>query len=164
MRWLRRSGRRRRTRRGRLFEELMVRHFQLNPTHTLAKADIDSFFTASQQPRGDLPPDAGGCFPPPTGRQDMLEPARPGSYRTPRAARPKAMPLGALPVGSAHPVLRRRDNGYWEMPGGVLEPAEQPEDGARREVILEAREARWMTRDEITAPWIHPMQSVCWVP
>lgn len=86
-------------------------------------------------------------------------------------------------------VIRRRDNGCWEMPGGVLELAEQFEDGVRREVAEEtgmvvhvdqltgvyknisrgivalgyrcrpsdqsthatdeAREVRWMTRDEI---------------
>src|SRR5699024_8689690 len=84
----------------------------------------------------------------------------------------------------------RRDNGHWEMPGGVLELSEQFEDGVRREVAEEtgmvvhvdqltgvyknmsrgivalvyrcrpsdqpthateeAREVRWMTRDEIT--------------
>src|SRR5699024_11091910 len=100
----------------------------------------------------------------PTVRKVIDYPSSTDVASTPRAARPKEKPLGALLVVIAHPVLRRRDNWYWEMPGGVLEPAEQPEDGARREVILEAREARWMTRDEITAPWIHPMQSVCWVP
>lgn len=87
-------------------------------------------------------------------------------------------------------VIRRRDNGHWEMPGGVLELAESVKDGVRREVAEEtgmavevdqltgvyknmprgivalvfrcrpsdqpthateeAREVRWMTRDEIT--------------
>ncbi|PRX47568.1 ADP-ribose pyrophosphatase YjhB (NUDIX family) [Prauserella shujinwangii] len=87
-------------------------------------------------------------------------------------------------------VIRRRDNGHWEMPGGVLELGESFEDGVRREVAEEtgmtveverltgvyknitrgivalvfrcrpgeqpihptdeAREVRWMTRDEIT--------------
>ncbi len=31
-------------------------------------------------------------------------------------------------------VIRRRDNGHWEPPGGVLELGEQFEDGVRREV------------------------------
>src|SRR5690606_2648449 len=88
-------------------------------------------------------------------------------------------------------VIRRRDNGHWEMPGGVLELGESFEDGVRREVAEEtgmtvdverltgvyknlnrgivalvfrcrpgngnvhstdeARDVRWMTRDEVTA-------------
>ncbi|OLT48764.1 NUDIX hydrolase [Saccharomonospora sp. CUA-673] len=88
-------------------------------------------------------------------------------------------------------VIRRRDNGRWEMPGGVLELGESFEDGVRREVAEEtgmsveverltgvyknlsrgivalvfrckpgssdlvaqtdeAREVRWMNRDEVT--------------
>ncbi|MDA0564605.1 NUDIX domain-containing protein [Streptomonospora sp. S1-112] len=31
-------------------------------------------------------------------------------------------------------AIRRRDNGAWELPGGVLEIAEAPEDGVVREV------------------------------
>jgi len=31
-------------------------------------------------------------------------------------------------------VIRRRDNGHWEPPGGVLELDESVEDGVRREV------------------------------
>lgn len=31
-------------------------------------------------------------------------------------------------------VIRRADNGAWELPGGVLELAEAPEDGVHREV------------------------------
>ncbi|MDA8370633.1 MAG: NUDIX domain-containing protein [Nocardiopsaceae bacterium] len=31
-------------------------------------------------------------------------------------------------------AIRRRDNGTWELPGGVLEIAEAPEDGVTREV------------------------------
>lgn len=31
-------------------------------------------------------------------------------------------------------LIRRRDNGHWEPPGGVLELAEDIEDGLRREV------------------------------
>ncbi len=31
-------------------------------------------------------------------------------------------------------VIRRADNGAWELPGGVLELAETPEDGVVREV------------------------------
>lgn len=34
-------------------------------------------------------------------------------------------------------VIRRADNGAWEPPGGVLELAEAPEDGVRREVYEE---------------------------
>lgn len=31
-------------------------------------------------------------------------------------------------------VIRRRDNGHWEPPGGVLELDESPQEGVRREV------------------------------
>ncbi|QFZ23122.1 NUDIX hydrolase [Saccharothrix syringae] len=34
-------------------------------------------------------------------------------------------------------VIRRRDNGHWEPPGGVLELDETPEEGVRREVLEE---------------------------
>ncbi|THA60248.1 NUDIX domain-containing protein [Streptomyces sp. A0958] len=34
-------------------------------------------------------------------------------------------------------TIRRADNGAWEPPGGVLELAESPEDGVRREVYEE---------------------------
>lgn len=34
-------------------------------------------------------------------------------------------------------VIRRRDNGHWEPPGGVLEIRESFEDGVRREVAEE---------------------------
>ncbi|GAA1969415.1 NUDIX domain-containing protein [Kitasatospora viridis] len=34
-------------------------------------------------------------------------------------------------------VIRRADNGAWELPGGVLELAEAVEDGVRREVYEE---------------------------
>ncbi|NUT47559.1 MAG: NUDIX hydrolase [Saccharothrix sp.] len=34
-------------------------------------------------------------------------------------------------------VVRRRDNGHWEPPGGVLELAETFEEGVRREVLEE---------------------------
>ena len=34
-------------------------------------------------------------------------------------------------------VIRRADNGRWEPPGGVLEPGETIEEGARREVAEE---------------------------
>ncbi|MEU0885386.1 NUDIX hydrolase [Lentzea sp. NPDC005914] len=34
-------------------------------------------------------------------------------------------------------VVRRRDNGHWEPPGGVLELSETFENGARREVLEE---------------------------
>lgn len=34
-------------------------------------------------------------------------------------------------------VIRRRDNGHWEPPGGVLEMAETFEEGVRREVLEE---------------------------
>ncbi|MEU4444658.1 NUDIX domain-containing protein [Actinosynnema sp. NPDC050801] len=34
-------------------------------------------------------------------------------------------------------VIRRRDNGRWEPPGGVLEIAETFEEGVRREVLEE---------------------------
>jgi len=34
-------------------------------------------------------------------------------------------------------VIRRRDNGHWEPPGGVLELGEQFEEGVRREVLEE---------------------------
>ncbi|MFB6904142.1 NUDIX domain-containing protein [Streptomyces bacillaris] len=34
-------------------------------------------------------------------------------------------------------TIRRADNGAWEPPGGVLELAEAPEDGVRREVYEE---------------------------
>ncbi|MFD5422459.1 NUDIX hydrolase [Streptomyces sp. NPDC127069] len=34
-------------------------------------------------------------------------------------------------------AIRRADNGTWELPGGVMELAETPEDGVRREVLEE---------------------------
>ncbi|MEV7512485.1 NUDIX domain-containing protein [Streptomyces sp. NPDC091201] len=34
-------------------------------------------------------------------------------------------------------AIRRADNGTWELPGGVLELAESPEAGVRREVLEE---------------------------
>jgi 8-oxo-dGTP diphosphatase len=34
-------------------------------------------------------------------------------------------------------VIKRRDNGAWQAPGGILEAAEQIEDGLRREVLEE---------------------------
>ncbi|MFI1796171.1 NUDIX hydrolase [Streptomyces sp. NPDC020379] len=34
-------------------------------------------------------------------------------------------------------AIRRADNGHWELPGGILEIAESPEAGARREVLEE---------------------------
>ncbi|MCJ1680565.1 NUDIX domain-containing protein [Streptomyces sp. APSN-46.1] len=34
-------------------------------------------------------------------------------------------------------AIRRADNGTWELPGGVLELTESPEDGVRREVLEE---------------------------
>jgi ADP-ribose pyrophosphatase YjhB (NUDIX family) len=34
-------------------------------------------------------------------------------------------------------AIRRADNGAWELPGGVLELAETPEGGVRREVLEE---------------------------
>lgn len=35
-------------------------------------------------------------------------------------------------------VIRRRDNGHWEAPGGVLELDESFEDGVRREIAEES--------------------------
>ncbi|MDP8928443.1 MAG: NUDIX hydrolase [Actinomycetota bacterium] len=34
-------------------------------------------------------------------------------------------------------VIRRRDNGHWEPPGGVLELGESFDEGVRREVLAE---------------------------
>jgi 8-oxo-dGTP diphosphatase len=34
-------------------------------------------------------------------------------------------------------IIRRRDNGHWEPPGGILEHGETIEDGLRREVYEE---------------------------
>ncbi|GAA3065743.1 NUDIX domain-containing protein [Streptomyces olivoverticillatus] len=34
-------------------------------------------------------------------------------------------------------AIRRADNGHWELPGGVLELEEAPEEGTRREVLEE---------------------------
>ncbi|MET9619381.1 NUDIX domain-containing protein [Streptomyces sp. NPDC006464] len=34
-------------------------------------------------------------------------------------------------------AIKRADNGTWELPGGVLDLAETPQDGARREVFEE---------------------------
>lgn len=39
-----------------------------------------------------------------------------------------------LDEGGRFLVIRRADNGRWELPGGVLEIAETPEDGVCREV------------------------------
>lgn len=48
--------------------------------------------------------------------------------------------VAAVIVDRADRVLavRRRDNGEWELPGGVLEPSERIEDGLVREVEEEA--------------------------
>jgi 8-oxo-dGTP pyrophosphatase MutT (NUDIX family) len=35
-------------------------------------------------------------------------------------------------------LVRRSDNGHWEMPGGALDPGESPAEGARREAAEEA--------------------------
>lgn len=34
-------------------------------------------------------------------------------------------------------VIKRRDNGQWQAPGGILEASEQIEEGLRREVLEE---------------------------
>ncbi|MGI5184014.1 NUDIX hydrolase [Dactylosporangium sp. CA-152071] len=36
-------------------------------------------------------------------------------------------------------VIQRRDNGAWEIPGGILELDETPQAGVRREVLEETR-------------------------
>lgn len=47
--------------------------------------------------------------------------------------------VAGVVIDSAGRVLtiRRRDNGHWEAPGGVLELDESPEAGVRREVAEE---------------------------
>lgn len=45
-------------------------------------------------------------------------------------------------------VIRRRDNGRWEPPGGVLEIGETFEDGVRREVHEET--GLWVRVDRLT--------------
>ncbi|WP_245744180.1 NUDIX hydrolase [Lentzea fradiae] len=49
------------------------------------------------------------------------------------------MSVAGVVVNDADDVLvvRRRDNGHWEPPGGVLEPGETFEEGTRREVLEE---------------------------
>lgn len=44
--------------------------------------------------------------------------------------------VAGVVVGDSHRILlvRRRDNGHWEPPGGVLEPDETFPEGVRREV------------------------------
>ncbi|MFF7010394.1 NUDIX domain-containing protein [Streptomyces fimicarius] len=50
-------------------------------------------------------------------------------------------------------TIKLADNGTWEPPGGVLELAEAPEDGVRREVFEETGvkvEVDRLTPDEVT--------------
>ncbi|MBP0449731.1 NUDIX hydrolase [Kitasatospora sp. RG8] len=60
------------------------------------------------------------------------------------AGPPRSTPLHSVSVAGAVVredgrvlAIRRADNGTWEPPGGVLEPAESIEDGVRREVYEE---------------------------
>ncbi|GAA2778360.1 MULTISPECIES: NUDIX domain-containing protein [Kitasatospora] len=57
---------------------------------------------------------------------------------------PDALPLHSVSVAGVVVredgrvlAIRRADNGTWEPPGGVLELAEAPEEGVRREVFEE---------------------------
>ncbi|QKW09073.1 NUDIX domain-containing protein [Streptomyces sp. NA04227] len=57
------------------------------------------------------------------------------------AQHPRSTPLHSVSVAGAVVrddgrllAIRRADNGSWELPGGVLELDEWPEDGVRREV------------------------------
>ncbi len=46
--------------------------------------------------------------------------------------------MGAVIDGSGRVLLARRaDNGAWTLPGGIIDPAEQPADAAVREVFEE---------------------------
>jgi 8-oxo-dGTP diphosphatase len=56
----------------------------------------------------------------------------------------QSMPLHSVSVAGAviredgrFLAIRRADNGTWELPGGVLELSETPEEGVRREVLEE---------------------------
>ncbi|HEY6794126.1 MAG TPA: NUDIX domain-containing protein [Kineosporiaceae bacterium] len=58
---------------------------------------------------------------------------------TPTPQRPYSVSVAGVVVDGAGRVLviRRRDNGRWEPPGGILEPAETVEDGLVREILEE---------------------------
>lgn len=64
--------------------------------------------------------------------------------------RPHSVSVAGIVVNDEGKVLviRRRDNGHWEPPGGILEINETFEDGVRREVHEET--GVWVTVERLT--------------
>ncbi|MFJ7154486.1 NUDIX hydrolase [Streptomyces sp. NPDC101118] len=65
-------------------------------------------------------------------------------YMSTGSSQHKSTPLHSVSVAGAVVredgrllAIRRADNGTWELPGGVLELSEPPEEGVRREVLEE---------------------------
>ena len=64
--------------------------------------------------------------------------------------RPHSVSVAGIVVNDEDKVLviRRRDNGHWEPPGGILEIGETFEEGTRREVHEET--GIWVRVDRLT--------------
>src|ERR1700742_4760112 len=64
--------------------------------------------------------------------------------------RPHSVSVAGIVVNDEGQVLviRRRDNGHWEPPGGILELDETLEEGVRREVHEET--GVWVTVERLT--------------
>jgi mutator protein MutT len=67
--------------------------------------------------------------------------------------RPHSVSVAGIVVNDEGKVLviRRRDNGHWEPPGGILELGETFEEGVRREVYEET--GVWVKVDHLTGAY-----------